>query len=204
MSAGAPMRACALAAQRVRRVLGPAALCAALAVGGGPALAADAADAVRQGASLLAPFKASLMRALGTGLAGGPLAAIETCRVEAPAIAANAAAPGVEIGRASDRLRNPANTAPPWVAPLLHDYLDGAARKPRVVELAEGRAGYVEPILMQPMCLACHGPALDADVLAALAEHYPNDEATGYAVGELRGVFWATFEPAPVERAPTR
>jgi len=31
---------------------------------------------------------------------------------------------------------------------------------------------------------------LAPDLKAKLAELYPNDQATGYAAGDLRGVFW--------------
>jgi hypothetical protein len=48
---------------------------------------------------------------------------------------------------------------------------------------------YVRPILMQARCLPCHGdPAsLDPAVHALLARRYPEDRATGYRVGDLRG-----------------
>jgi hypothetical protein len=52
--------------------------------------------------------------------------------------------------------------------------------------------GYVEPITIQPPCLACHGTQLDAAVRQKLAELYPEDRATGFAPGELRGMFWVT------------
>jgi hypothetical protein len=41
----------------------------------------------------------------------------------------------------------------------------------------------------QPLCLNCHGAPADLSpaVKARLAERYPNDKATGYAVGQIRG-----------------
>jgi len=41
-------------------------------------------------------------------------------------------------------------------------------------------------------CVVCHGdPAQIPDaVLAALAARYPDDRATGFAEGDLRGWFW--------------
>lgn len=169
----------------------------ALALAGTPwsfAAAETAGDA--EAAARLAPFKAALMQALGRGLASGPVAAIDTCRLEAPALARDAQGPDMRLGRTSDRLRNPANTAPAWVAPLLADYLAGAPRTPRSVPLADRATGYVEPIVVKPMCLACHGTAVAREVRAALAAHYPDDRATGYAVGDLRGVFWVETRAA--------
>ena len=64
------------------------------------------------------------------------------------------------------------------------------------VSLDEGREGYVEPIRLLPQCLACHGEQIAPDVAARLHELYPDDQATGFAVGDLRGVFWIEY-PAP-------
>ncbi len=174
-------------------VLGLSLAAAAAGVTAEPAAGDEALLAA--GRSLVAPFKQALKGALGEGMARGPAAAVEACRVAAPVIADGVATPGVRLGRSSDRLRNPDNQGPAWVAPLLADYLSGRqARAARVIELADGRVGYVEPIEVQPMCLACHGATPAAGLAELLAEHYPQDRATGYRPGDLRGVFWAEFD----------
>ena len=148
-----------------------------------------------RGKALVAPFKSALMGALGAALAEGPVNAVEVCRVTAPALASANGSVGVRLGRASDRLRNPANAAPAWVAPLLAAYLDGSRpREPHAVALEAGRHGYVEPIGIKPMCLTCHGEAIPAEVAARIDALYPEDRARGYAVGDLRGVFWVEFD----------
>lgn len=162
-----------------------AALFCLLALPSPPAVAAAASP------EDLLPFKQALMGALRAGLAEGTVAAVDACNVVAPGLPAAQAARGFEVGRASDRLRNPANEAPSWVAPVLADMLaapDGA--EGRHVELADGRSGWVEPIRVGPPCLQCHGEGLDAEVAAALDARYPTDRARGYAAGDLRGVFW--------------
>ena len=53
--------------------------------------------------------------------------------------------------------------------------------------------GYVEPIVMQPMCLTCHGESLAPEIAARISEVYPDDQATGFKVGDFRGVFWVEF-----------
>ena len=53
--------------------------------------------------------------------------------------------------------------------------------------------GYVEPIVAQPLCLTCHGKAISEATRAALAERYPDDKATGFEKGDLRGLFWVEF-----------
>jgi hypothetical protein len=40
------------------------------------------------------------------------------------------------------------------------------------------------------VCLTCHG-SVGSDVAAALRERYPDDRATGYALGDFRGIAWA-------------
>jgi hypothetical protein len=150
--------------------------------------------AAERGQAELAPFKQQLMGALKAGLAEGPDQAIDACRVEAPAIAAGLTTEQVRLGRTSHRLRNPDNAGPAWVTAVLQDYLDGEGGwQPRVVQLPANRTGYVEPIVTQPLCLTCHGTDLAPPVASALETLYPEDQATGFAVGDLRGVFWVSF-----------
>jgi hypothetical protein len=167
-------------------------LCGVL-LAGGAAFAGEGEGSAR-GAALLMPFKKDLMATLTAGLAAGMDEAIAACNTQAPGIAARYSVDGVVLGRASHRLRNPANAAPDWVAPVLDDYLV-ADTKPeaRVVEISAGRTGYVEPIFLGPQCLGCHGENLSPDVSDRLAELYPDDRATGFAAGDLRGVFWVEY-----------
>ncbi len=149
---------------------------------------------VSQGANVLAPFKQDLQRALLEGLAQGPEEAIAACRIQAPEIAGALSRDGVRVGRASHRLRNPGNVAPDWVAPILDAYAaDPSDRAPRTVSLGDNRSGYVEPIVLQPLCLTCHGDNLAPEVASRLSELYPTDRAVGYQAGDLRGVFWTEF-----------
>lgn len=57
----------------------------------------------------------------------------------------------------------------------------------------------IHPIAIEAPCLACHGPAdgLAPEIRAKLTAAYPQDPATGYALGDLRGALWAE---APVGR----
>ncbi len=156
--------------------------------------APETVDPTAAGAALLKPFKSELMQALSAGMQDGPAAAIDVCSRQAPAIARTLSVGGVRMGRSSHKLRNPDNVPPDWLAPVLADYASGAAAlEPRTVDLGAGRHGYAEPIITQPMCLTCHGTDIDAGVQAQLAEDYPGDQATGFAAGDLRGVFWVEF-----------
>lgn len=151
-------------------------------------------DPVPKGAELLAPFKTDLKTALISGMEGGPANAIAVCKTEAPHIARDLSVDGVVMGRSSHKLRNHANVAPEWVTPILETFVSNAgAPTPTSVDLGGGRYGYVEPIMTQPLCLSCHGSSLHPDIAARIGELYPDDEATGFSEGELRGVFWVEF-----------
>jgi hypothetical protein len=132
----------------------------------------------------------TLMGELKTELEiGGPSGAVVVCRDMAPLISEHVADNhGLSIGRTSHRLRNSGNLAPGWAAPAVKEIVDTAW----FVEGPAGELGAILPIRLQAQCLACHGPAdeLDEDVRSALMESYPDDLATGFAEGDLRGWFW--------------
>jgi hypothetical protein len=162
----------------------------ALAAGIGQAQEAELA----RGSELLFPFKRDLQEALRLGLTKGPVQAISVCQVQAPKIAKALAQDDISLGRTSHRLRNPANSPPDWVGPILDAYVDNSANHaPRIVPLPNNRLGYVEPILIQPLCLTCHGEELAPEVASRINELYPKDRAVGFNIGDLRGVFWVEF-----------
>lgn len=151
----------------------------------------------REARAALAPLKRGLMATLSAAMKNGPESAVDACRLAAPGIAEAAATPRYTVGRTSERLRNPANAAADWMRPLLDRY----ARSPElsagtVVALEGGAVGYVEPIRVKPLCTTCHGTSVDPDLLDHIRERYPDDRATGYAEGDLRGLFWVVARPA--------
>lgn len=153
---------------------------------------ADDPQVVARAREALDPFKKQLMAALQEGLAEGPEAAIDACRVRAPQIAASLSSDAVRVGRTSHRLRNPRNAPAPWMEPLLDEFLRAAPGEidHRVVAAGPGRVGYVEPIYLQPVCAACHGEAISASLRERIRAAYPEDRATDFAVGDFRGLFW--------------
>ena len=64
-----------------------------------------------------------------------------------------------------------------------------------LVPIGKEHVGYMEPIIVKPLCLHCHGKSLSPAVKSELKESYPQDKATGFSVGDLRGFFWAEFKP---------
>lgn len=134
-------------------------------------------------------------RLLATVQAKGPKAGIEVCSTEARGMTDEVGARhGAKVGRTSEKLRNAESNAPrPWLTGYLQEVSAKKASdaRPAVFDLGD-TLGVVQPLPTQALCLTCHGdPAsIPADVKAALAERYPSDRATGYAVGDVRGVVW--------------
>jgi hypothetical protein len=141
-----------------------------------------------------AMFKALFARLQDVMSRSGPVAAIEVCSSDAPRIAAQIAKQfDVQIGRTSFRLRNSKNTAPDWVRPVIK----GQPTQPQFVDLPEHHTGAVFPIVLKAQCLVCHGPReqISEDVQAQLKRLYPDDQATGFNEGDLRGWFWVDVPP---------
>jgi hypothetical protein len=120
---------------------------------------------------------------------GGPAAAIEVCQVEAKSMAIEVGnETNVKIGRTGVRLRNTSNQPPSWAQKLVVDKTD----TPVFARLSNEHAVALLPIKLQAQCLMCHGPSesLAPDITEKLATLYPQDQATGFSEGELRGWFW--------------
>lgn len=129
---------------------------------------------------------------------GGPSRAIAYCADSAQALTARHARAGVYLRRVSLRVRNPANR-PDAAEERQLRYLDSLHRTgPLPAEVVRSRrmpngeevVEYARPIIVQPACLNCHGDRerLAPGVRELLAKRYPSDQATGYAVGDLRGM----------------
>lgn len=162
----------------------------AVAQSGPPALPVQRAEAAMT--ALQRQLSARLLAEMGKG---GPAAAVKVCRDEAQALTAKVVAEqGIEIGRTSHRLRNPANAPRPWVAKLLPAYAGRKADEVglQAVDLGD-RVGVVKPLPTQPLCLGCHGErgAMAPEVREMVASAYPQDAATGFTAGEVRGLIWA-------------
>lgn len=135
---------------------------------------------------------AALLTSLGTD---GPVEAIAVCSVEASPIAARLSGQaGAVVGRTALRIRNPENApdnaAREVMMAFARELAAGATAPPEHFEMRpDGSARYMSAIVTQPLCVTCHGSEIAPEVATAIAEHYPADQATGFAVGNLRGAF---------------
>lgn len=157
-------------------------------------------------AELAASLKTSLVEALGSG---GPIAALPVCQSIAPEAARTASqSHDLSIRRTALRVRNPDNAPDALERRVLEDFVAQTARgaDPDKLEHAEivhdssGRTlRFMKPIVMaEKPCAACHGPAIAPEVLSTIRNLYPNDGATGFAPGEIRGAFSVSM---PLEAA---
>ena len=135
----------------------------------------------------------NLLAALQTAMKdGGPVAGIEVCNLKAPQVLKDLNTSDVRVGRTSHRLRNPANHAPTWAQP----FVDSKASKPIVLVDRTSRLHALYPIKLKAQCVTCHGkPEQIPDaVKKAITERYPTDQATGFAVDDLRGWLWVEVD----------
>lgn len=130
---------------------------------------------------------------------GGPANAIQVCSTEAHGMAEQVAKDtGAKVGRSSLKLRNPQDAPPGWVQTWLvaqgDKKADATTGVEGVFDSPTGKvARFLKPIAIEGACLSCHGDPgqLSEPVKAALAAKYPEDKATGYQNGDLRGALWA-------------
>ena len=150
------------------------------------------ARAAAQG--LTEEIRGLLMRELK---AGGLEGAVSVCATTAQARTADYRRNfGNDIRRVSLRRRNPANEPDAYERRVLESFerLPADARPGaeswRLVREDGGEAlRYLKPLVANAMCLTCHGEITEIPptVRAVIAREYPDDRATGFSVGGVRG-----------------
>lgn len=174
----------------------------------GPALAADLEALTANSREAIQIYGTTLKQELQTAMkAGGPMNAVEVCNLSAPAIAAKvSASQDVAIGRTSLKNRNADNAPTDWQRTVLESFEarkaageDAAALE--YAEIVDTEAGpefrFMKAIPTGEVCLNCHGSDLSAELSAKIRSHYPDDKATGFAIGDLRGAFVVTESVDP-------
>jgi hypothetical protein len=168
-------------------------------------LAAKEDDRLAESRALAQRFSGELMQVLTEAIQSrGAAEAIVVCKEEAPRIARRLSdESGAIIGRTSLKTRNPANAPEPWQRQILERFArqraggKEASSLEHFERMEDGGARYMRGIGTQPLCLACHGSALAPDVRETLARLYPQDAATGFSTGDLRGalsIIWPAEE----------
>jgi len=140
----------------------------------------------------------------GAIMEGGTEHALSFCNVQAmPLTDSMSQVHNATISRVSDKPRNPNNAANNEELKQIQFYKDLVAEgktgkdiQPNV-EIKGDQVQFYYPILTNEMCLQCHGARNDVvkpETLAMLSELYPEDKATGYGDGEVRGIWSIVFE----------
>jgi hypothetical protein len=169
---------------------------------GGNAMAEDAVAneaLAAQARGIAAKFGDKLKGELMTAIkADGPVKAIEVCNVAAPAIAGEVSTDGWTVKRTSLKLRNAKAGPDAWEKQTLEFFEAEKAKGADASKLERSEIAdvggiptfrYMKAIPTAEPCLTCHGGNVAEPVKAKLAELYPQDHATGYQAGDIRGAF---------------
>lgn len=127
---------------------------------------------------------------------GGTVKAIAVCSQEAPKIAQSVSdSSGWTVRRVSLKTRNDQTATPDEWEQLTLEWFDDQVSKGVdastlvKAEIVDGSYRLMKAQPVEGLCLSCHGTMLSPETEAALQEHYPNDVARGYDLGQVRGAF---------------
>ncbi len=128
---------------------------------------------------------------------GGLINAMNVCNTQALPITLLA---GIEhdvtLSRVSLKNRSPINVPNDWQKVVLKDFDSRFAKGESVKKMAfakivenDGKKQFrfMKALPTGDKCLACHGAEINSEVSARLAKLYPDDKATGYLKGQVRG-----------------
>ena len=131
--------------------------------------------------------------------AGGPVAAIGICNTRAMPITQGIATDkNMLLSRVSLKNRNPANVPNAWQTAVLKDFERQQVAGKDIGSLAwsetvsidgQQEFRYMKAIPTGAVCLQCHGAGLSPELSQVLAGLYPEDRATGFREGDIRGAF---------------
>lgn len=161
----------------------------------------DQAKLVGEAKALIKQFAGKLKGELVAAMkADGPAAAVGVCQAAAPTVTeeVNANAKGWKIGRTALKLRNPENKPDAFELKVLQEFEKQRANGADPKKLAykeivnvDGKQvfRFMKAIPTGKVCLNCHGTEIKDDVRAQLKDLYPEDQATGFKIGDIRGAF---------------
>ena len=131
----------------------------------------------------------------------GTLGALSFCNEKAyPLTDSMAVYHNASIKRVSDKPRNKDNQANfkelEYIETFKQVIVNAEVPNPIVTD-SETKVQIYYPILTNAMCLQCHGKPnklIESGTLKKLAVLYPEDQATGYDLNEVRGIWSVTFD----------
>ncbi len=162
-----------------------------------PQLTDDIKSGLRKDAKeFMGSLKDILVKEIQTN---GVVAAVSVCSDTAQILTANySLSKGIYIKRVSFMNRNPNNIPDEFEDKVLKIFEELSSQKKlsdttEIFKLKEEggvyNVRYMKPILIQALCLNCHGAAnqISDEVKTIISNKYSNDKATGYQLDDLRG-----------------
>ncbi|MCT2398041.1 DUF3365 domain-containing protein [Novosphingobium mangrovi (ex Huang et al. 2023)] len=157
----------------------------------------DEAAVLARSDAVAGRFQSTLQGQLKTALAaGGPMLAVTVCHDAAPLIAAQESErSGALVSRVAERNRSPAGGLSDELRPHYTELasaplVDGKPAS-RIWRTGTGDDATINVLRAIPMqekpCTVCHGIDVSPDLAARIQELYPNDKATGFKPGDMRG-----------------
>lgn len=156
---------------------------------------------------LLKTLKMQLVKAISKS----PYEAIEVCNKKALQLTKKVEEEvdhGIKIKRTSLKYRNPLNKPDEYekdaLIKLENMIKEGKNPKyliQKVNENGKTYYRYYKPLKIQNVCLMCHGEPskMDKQLLAKIKSLYPSDKATGYNLGDFRGVLRISIQEEMVK-----
>ncbi len=149
-------------------------------------------------ARTLAVLSGQLQKALGEGDINN---AIASCNIRALSLTDSLSnAYNADIRRTSLNIRNPMNSPSCIEAEQLKTYQKqfnkGEDLQPHVEFIDDHNIAFYAPIVINEFCLNCHGSPGDdigSEEYKIINQYYPDDQATGYREGDLRGMWSIRF-----------
>lgn len=132
-----------------------------------------------------------------------PVAALEVCNIRAPEIADSVSGDRIKVARTSLKTRNSSNKADSWEKNVLSEFerLKKSGEQISALEYSEiirhdGKKTfrYMKAIPTGDVCLMCHGSQIAEPLASKIKQLYPDDQATGFSKGDIRGAFTVTRE----------
>ncbi len=128
----------------------------------------------------------------------GPAGAVDVCHEKAQEITKKYNKDGWKVGRTALKIRNPKNAPDAWEKAVLQEFEKkiAAGADPKTLMKAEiveqdGKKvfRFMKAIPVMKPCLNCHGEKVNPDLYKTIKKYYPQDQAVGFKLGQLRGAF---------------
>ena len=163
-------------------------------------LLAENTKLTQEASAIAKQFLGQLKPELKKGLTkGGPSHAIEVCHTKAPKIAFDLSQKtGWDINRVSLKPRGENASPDLWERTVLTSFNSKLASGADIKTLEQGAIievggkktfRYMKAIPTGKVCLKCHGTSLAKGTKETLQKLYPDDKATGFSLGQIRGAF---------------